>query len=128
MKHLENFGEYDKDKMMARFKEMKSKGGSFSLADIARDSSGNLPKINSQKDSEINISADDLKVLTKYHKKAIKVAKYAVSEIKDLQTEEGLRKGFTYGDNMIFSEDDIILVESPDDESHEISLYEIDEL
>lgn len=127
---LDKYAEFDKEKAMARFKELKAKGGSFTLADIVKDEQGRLPKVNTDIKNDVSIDLDDesLEFLKKYHNMAMQIAKYQVSNIDDIETQEGVRKGFTYGEYSIFFEDDTVLVETQNDEAHELAIYEIEEL
>lgn len=69
-----------------------------------------------------------MQLINNYHKEAEKISKYDVSAISDVQTEIGMRKGFTYGRHIIFFFDETMLVESPGIGIHELAIYEIEGL
>lgn len=69
-------------------------------------------------------------LLKKYHDYAKKVSKSSLSDISQIETSIGLRYGFNYNSNLIFFDDDIILIQNTDDPDniHEIAIYELEEL
>lgn len=128
----------DKQQMLDKFKELKEKGGNFTLGDTMTEEQkkkyfDNKPSINRFTSNNESISASEGKLVEKYYKKASKQP-----EITEMVRINDRSFSFKYTDKYFIiafdtDSDCMIVNEGLDDpfdsdKAHEISLYEIEEL
>jgi hypothetical protein len=127
--------DYDtkKAKILAKFQELKSHGNKITLNDCLDEEDKEFYKSRFIKEPEpeqdwLEIEDIDLKYLNKFYKKANKLKKENLSDIKVISTSEGKYFGFTYTENekeiKIFLMGQDVITE---DESgvHELGLCEL---
>jgi hypothetical protein len=130
MLHLENFAEYNKEEILKKFADLKASGEKFTLADVVRDKEGRLTKVNTTSDLVVEEPSEIPEIVQKYHDYARSINKTSLSDISQIETSVGVHYGFNYGGNLIFFEDDVMLIQDVDDPDniHEIAIYELEEL
>jgi hypothetical protein len=82
-----------------------------------------------------NIKTLNMSILNKYYKVAKGIAEKTgkeLSSLKEIETLIGTHTGFSYDGNLIFFEDDAMLLQEKSETDpnciHEIAVYEIEEL